>query len=482
MTSQINPNNIDGNYPIAGVPNNTQGMRDNFTNTKTNFQYAADEITELQQKAVLKAAITGAALDNNMNDNLLYAVQLNDLSFTLLNVAATTGTVTLDYSAGVYQQVNTTGSVSLAFSNWSASGTTGSFYLLFNVSNTSHTLTLPDTVTQGLAGIEGISPGTAGVTNTITFANPGVFIFQFLTTDGGENIYIFDLSRPRTLFTGPVVIEDDTASISTATGALTVDGGVGVAGNLYVGGNIVGTVAVSGIAISGNISAGNASITGAVSAGGNVTGGNVLTSGLVSATGTITGGAFVGGTLDLSGNITSAANVTGNVNGGNLRTAGLVSAAANVTGGNLRTGGQISSAGNITSAGTVWTGAVSATGNIISTGSTGIGYGTGAGGTVIQSTSKSDAVTLNRICGQITMNNATLNAGAEVSFTLNNTTIAGTDCIIVNVASGATAATYTVTVDAVGTGSCRITVGNHSGSNRSEAIVLNFVVLKAVAA
>ena len=55
MTSQINPNNIDGNYPVAGQPNNTQGMRDNFTNTKTNFQYAEDEINDLQSKAILKS-------------------------------------------------------------------------------------------------------------------------------------------------------------------------------------------------------------------------------------------------------------------------------------------------------------------------------------------------------------------------------------------------------------------------------------------
>ena len=54
MASQINPNNIDGNYPVAGIPNNTQGMRDNFTETRTNFQYARDEITELQNKVVLK--------------------------------------------------------------------------------------------------------------------------------------------------------------------------------------------------------------------------------------------------------------------------------------------------------------------------------------------------------------------------------------------------------------------------------------------
>ena len=75
MASNINPNNIDGTYPVAGQDNNSQGFRDNFTNTKTNFQYAAAEITDLQNKAVLKAALTGQTLNNNMNGSVLSNVQ-----------------------------------------------------------------------------------------------------------------------------------------------------------------------------------------------------------------------------------------------------------------------------------------------------------------------------------------------------------------------------------------------------------------------
>lgn len=129
------------------------------------------------------------------------------------------------------------------------------------------------------------------------------------------------------------------------------------------------------------------------------------------------------------------------------------------------------------------TGAVTSASSIKSTSATaGLGYATGAGGAVTQGTDKSTTVVLNKICGQITMHNATLNAAAEATFTLTNSTIAATDVVLVNVATGATAGTYTAVVDAVAAGSCRITVGNHSGSNQGEAIVLNFIVLKGVAA
>jgi hypothetical protein len=80
MTSAINPNNINGAYPVAGQDNNSQGFRDNFTNTSTNFQYAADEITDLQNNAVLKGALTGQVLDNDMNGSPLSNALLSNMS------------------------------------------------------------------------------------------------------------------------------------------------------------------------------------------------------------------------------------------------------------------------------------------------------------------------------------------------------------------------------------------------------------------
>jgi hypothetical protein len=109
-----------------------------------------------------------------------------------------------------------------------------------------------------------------------------------------------------------------------------------------------------------------------------------------------------------------------------------------------------------------------------------VGYSTGTGGAVTQITSKATGVTLNKRCGQITLNNAALSAAAEVSFTLTNSVIAATDVVYVCISSGATAGAYNVQVDAVAAGSCRISVGNMSAGPLSEAIVLNFVVIKAV--
>ena len=100
------------------------------------------------------------------------------------------------------------------------------------------------------------------------------------------------------------------------------------------------------------------------------------------------------------------------------------------------------------------------------------------GGTVTQATNKSTGVTLNTESGQITMSDAALTANAEVTFTVTNSKIAATDCIVVNHASGGTAGSYFVGISEVAAGSFKVTVTNASAGSLSEAIVINFVALK----
>jgi hypothetical protein len=126
---------------------------------------------------------------------------------------------------------------------------------------------------------------------------------------------------------------------------------------------------------------------------------------------------------------------------------------------------------------------LAATGAITSSGTAGIGYATGAGGTVTQLTDKATAVTLNKTCGQITMSNASLAHDTVVSFTLTNSTIAAGDVLILNHINGGTVGAYTLNAQCAA-GSATINVRNARVSNvtLSEAIVIAFVVIKAVTA
>lgn len=112
-----------------------------------------------------------------------------------------------------------------------------------------------------------------------------------------------------------------------------------------------------------------------------------------------------------------------------------------------------------------------------------MGYGTGAGGAVTQLSSKASAVTLNKSCGQITTASDVLAADAAVTFTVNNSQVAATDCLELVLASGnASPGTYSYQVDKVSAGSFLIWLKNISADPLSEALVFNFAVKKAVAA
>lgn len=115
--------------------------------------------------------------------------------------------------------------------------------------------------------------------------------------------------------------------------------------------------------------------------------------------------------------------------------------------------------------------------------STSIGYTTGNGGTVSQSTSKSTSVTLNKTSGKITMNSASLAHDTNVQFTLTNDQIASTDVVIVNVKNCVGASSeYLVGVTTVSAGSCEIMLRNISNDNgaKSDAVQLSFAVIKSV--
>jgi len=191
MTSAINPNNIDGAYPVAGQDNNSQGFRDNFTNTKTNFQFAADEITDLQAKVVLKQALTGTTLDNDMLGSVLANATLEDMAYTRLALGSVSGSQTINFAVAMFQTMTTTGSVSLAFTNFPPAGSAGTVAVQVTISSVAHTLTLPAAVSVNNQGIQGLNTST----NTITFSATGTYGFEFTTSDGGSTITVNETNK-----------------------------------------------------------------------------------------------------------------------------------------------------------------------------------------------------------------------------------------------------------------------------------------------
>ena len=124
-------------------------------------------------------------------------------------------------------------------------------------------------------------------------------------------------------------------------------------------------------------------------------------------------------------------------------------------------------------------GAVTIPGSLSLTGGT-LGYGTGAGGTVTQATSKSTAVTLNKPCGYITLHAASLAAGATVQFVFNNSLITYSDLLHVQYDQVAASPDYNVWVSLMVGGQAFIVLKNISGGALAESFAIRFAVIKGV--
>lgn len=125
---------------------------------------------------------------------------------------------------------------------------------------------------------------------------------------------------------------------------------------------------------------------------------------------------------------------------------------------------------------------ISSTSSIKSTSATaGVGYATGAGGTVTQTTNRTTGVTVNKICGTITTDTTAIIAGAVATFTVTNSAVAISDTVILNIRSGQTNKETKAYVSAVAAGSFDITIHNqHTVTSDTGAIIINFAVIKAV--
>ena len=118
-------------------------------------------------------------------------------------------------------------------------------------------------------------------------------------------------------------------------------------------------------------------------------------------------------------------------------------------------------------------------GGTVLVGSGGFGYGPGAGGTVVQSTSKSTDLTINKPAGRIVTHNGVVNAGSSVAFNVYNALVGPADVVVLNgVITGTNPGSYSIRVAWVSTAAFSVVITNLSGANLAEAITFNFVVLK----
>ena len=222
MTSQINPYNIDGTFPVAGQDNSSQGFRDNFTNIKNNLLFAQKELTDLQSKSLVTSALTGQSLTNDMAGTRIYRPQLASWTQTLFELGIVTNVSTLDFNEANFQKIITGAPITLAFANWPTSVGTGAVgYGLMRVwivvTDIAHTVTMPASVSIGMEEVAGAVVNEDSTT-TITFDVTGNYIFDFSSIDGGTSYLIFDVTRNHSTFHDSGFYYNDTVNSTVMIG------------------------------------------------------------------------------------------------------------------------------------------------------------------------------------------------------------------------------------------------------------------------
>lgn len=227
MTSQVNPNNIDGTYPVAGQDNDSQGFRDNFTNIRNNFTFTKAEIEDLQNKVVLKSALLNTTLSNDFAGNAMVNPALTSWRETYNNIGSVSGSVTINFTNGNFQKITMAGSTILTFSfPANTANQYASVKLWVSNPSASYTLSFPNSMTLGdtdtVAGFSG---------NTVTFSaaeisNSTDYFFEIFTVDGGTTLGIRDLGRNRTKALSGLEVNSNLTSsgdLITAGGRINTD-------------------------------------------------------------------------------------------------------------------------------------------------------------------------------------------------------------------------------------------------------------------
>jgi surface antigen len=200
--STINTNGIDVNYPEAGKNNPSQGFRNNWSAIKGSIDTAASEITDLQSKAVVKAALDGTTINNDMANTLISNAATRSFRATTYNLGnALSGTVVVDVSQGDVQYGTVAANVSFQFGKWAPTGTQSNIQLKLSVSNANAYINWPAEVVQsnnnfGVTTLENYS----NIANVATVSFPyGVseVDYRLSTTDCGNTITIEPSNRPR---------------------------------------------------------------------------------------------------------------------------------------------------------------------------------------------------------------------------------------------------------------------------------------------
>jgi hypothetical protein len=196
MQSQINYNAITTTYPVAGVDNDSQGFRDNFSAILAGLAEASTEITYLLQNTAQTNTTT------NFNGNLVTGATLvgNPELATTFNQnpgligSPTTSTVNIIYGQADYFQAQISTNTTFVTYNWPVQGLLGKITL--EIQPDTSTFATGTTIQFSTDGVNP-APNIHADANTpfsttygFTMTSTSSYIWDIWTINSGQDLYI----------------------------------------------------------------------------------------------------------------------------------------------------------------------------------------------------------------------------------------------------------------------------------------------------
>jgi hypothetical protein len=272
--SQINTNGINTNYPVPGENNSSQGFRDNFAQIRNGLNTAGTEITDLQNKVVLKAALDNAVLNNDMANTLISNASTRGWRGTTYNLGnALSGTVLVDVNRADVHYGTLNGNLTLQFGSWAPVNTESSVTVRLAVANANAVISLPSQVVSsnnnfGTTIVENYKDINSVATITAP-ANVQILEYTFTSIDCGNTITMSPVNRP---YQATQIINRDppptglpgdvagTVAVGNSVGQLSVTSTVDT-GNYVIVNSTSGLYTALPIVFTGNTDAANSNLT-----------------------------------------------------------------------------------------------------------------------------------------------------------------------------------------------------------------------------
>jgi len=187
MASNIISGTIDGAYPVAGVDNDTQGFRDNFTIIKTGLATAASEITSLQNNT---AKLNES---NDFNGSIISDANLTLNTEKYHNIGTVVTGQNISFLNGHYQSLGINlsegvGTINFALADWPERDHVAKMTVIMTGNDTAKTVTF---TVEGGGTIKYNSsyPRVDGVATVTVDSSENPIVIDFWTYNQGNTVY-----------------------------------------------------------------------------------------------------------------------------------------------------------------------------------------------------------------------------------------------------------------------------------------------------